>query len=113
MPADQPMLVLVESYSGALEGSFANDEIAAYVIRELKAKQIAPLIDQVRERVEVVEEKVRIDLASEAFELRLQARLFHARAPQPVAFPVMQQEDRLVHVGDRDDDADDREERSE
>ena len=32
---------------------------------------VAPLIDEVRERVEVVEEEMRIDLASEAFELGL------------------------------------------
>ena len=69
--------------------------------------RVAPLIDEVRERVEVVEEEVRIDLASEAFELGLQACLLRPRAPHARAFPVAEQEHGFVDVGDGDDERDD------
>ena len=45
-----------------------------------RRRRVAALIDEVRERVEIVEEEVRIDLASEAFELGLEARLFQPGA---------------------------------
>src|SRR4029453_15089793 len=70
--------------------------------------RVAALIDEVHERVQVVEEEVRIDLPSQAFELGLEARLFQPCAAQAIALPVTQQEHGLVDVGDGDDQGHDR-----
>ena len=64
-------------------------------------------IDEMRQRVQVVEEEMRIDLAAKAFELGREARLFDPGAAHAVALPVAQQEHGLVDMGDRHDERDD------
>ena len=73
--------------------------------------RVAVLIDQVRQGVEVVEKEVWIDLATEAFELDLKARVLQPRAAQAIAFPIAKQEHRLVDVRDGNHERDDCEER--
>ena len=77
-----------------------------------RGSKVAPLIDEVCERVEAVEEEVRSHFTSEAFELRLQPCLFQARAAQSIALPVAQQEHGFVDVGDGDHERNNREESS-
>src|SRR6476646_3713452 len=64
---------------------------------------VASLLDQVNERVEVVEEKVRIDFAAETLQLGLEAGVLHPCASQPIALPIAKQEDGFVDVRDGDD----------
>jgi len=71
---------------------------------------VAALIDEMHERVQIVEEKVWIDLATEALELHLQTRVLQSRAAHAIAFPILEQEHGLIDMGNGDDERDDREE---
>ena len=60
----------------------------------------AAVFHQVRQRVQAVEQEVRVDLARQRRQLRAQPLLLEERRAQPRAVPLGQQEHRLVDVRD-------------
>ena len=70
-PVTFERLELVGERNERAAAAFENVSIGCAQRADEPRRRVAPLIDEVRERVEVVEEKMRIDLASEAFELGL------------------------------------------
>ena len=69
------------------------------------------LLDEVAERVEIVEERVRIDLAPERQQLRLDVQPLQVLAALPIALPLRDQKQRFVDVRDERHRGDDRDHR--
>ena len=98
---------LVGERNQRLPAAFEHVAVARAQRADERRRRLAALIDEMRQRVQVVEEEMRIDLAAKAFELGREARLFDPGAAHAVALPVAQQEHGLVDMGDRHDERDD------
>ena len=83
-----------------LRAGFQQVSIAARQRADKRRRARMALLDEVAERIEVVEQRVRIDLALQREQLRLDVQTLQLIAALAVAFPFLDEEQRFVDVRD-------------